>query len=121
MAIEGSGAEADMNRRFRWNEWNEEHIGEHGVSKAEAEYVARYGGPPFPKEIGQRKFLVRGKTAEGRFLQVIYVVGNDEEIDYESLTLSDILEMTETEEPALYIIHARDLTAREKAKFRRNQ
>jgi uncharacterized DUF497 family protein len=108
-----------MKRRFRWDEWNEGHIGKHNVSKGEAEYVGQHGNPPFPQEIGRGKFLVRGKTAAGRYLQVIYVVRNDEEIDYDGLSLADMIELTDSEEPMLYIIHARDLTTREKAKFRR--
>jgi len=107
--------------RFRWDDWNEEHIRKHGVTRTEAEYVGQHSGPPFPREIGRRKFLVRGKTAAGRYLQVIYVVRSDEEIDYERLTLTDMIELTETSGPILYIIHARDLTRREKAKLRRNR
>jgi len=107
--------------RFRWDEWNEEHIRRHNVTKAEAAYVGQHGGPPFPKEIGHGKFLVRGQTAEGRYLQVIYVVRSDEDIDYERLSLADMIELIESEEPALYIIHARELTPREKAKLRRTR
>jgi hypothetical protein len=110
-----------MKRLFRWDEWNREHVQKHNVSEAEAEYVAQNGEPPFPQEIGDGKFLVRGKTSDGRFLQVIYVVGNDDGIDYESLSLSDILELLDSKEPALFIVHARDLTAREKAKLRRRK
>jgi hypothetical protein len=64
---------------------------------------------------------VREKTAEGRYLQVIYVVRSDEDIDYERLSLADMIELTDSEEPVLYIIHARELTAREKAKLRRTR
>ena len=109
-----------MKRRFRWEQWNREHIRKHNVTEAEAEYVIQHAGPPFPRDIGQEKFLVRGRTSDGRFLQVIYVVGNDEVIDYERLSLSDILELMDSEDSALFIIHARDLTAREKAKLRRS-
>jgi hypothetical protein len=32
-----------------WDEWNVEHIDEHGMSPAEAEHVVKHAEPPFPR------------------------------------------------------------------------
>lgn len=35
-----------MNDVFRWNEWNEDHIGQHGVLPEEAEYLVNNAASP---------------------------------------------------------------------------
>ena len=68
---------------FRWNDWNESHMRRSGaVRKARA---------PYPLASGDEKFLVWGPTAEGRLLQVVFVLD---------------------EEDSVFIIHARPLTDR---------
>jgi hypothetical protein len=47
---------------FRWNHWNEEHIGHHGVSVLEAEGVVRGGKPRYR---GDGKYLVVGRGQVG--------------------------------------------------------
>jgi uncharacterized DUF497 family protein len=84
--------------QFRWNEWNESHISEHGVEPEEAEEVVRRTRPPYPLASADEKFLVWGPTAEGKFLQVVFVVD---------------------EEDSVFIIHARPLTDKEKKRYRR--
>ena len=84
---------------FRWNAWNLNHIGNHGVTRAEAEFVANKPRRSYPQVIGDGKWLVIGQTAAGRYLQVIYV--DDQGAD------------------TVYVIHARELTEREKRRFRR--
>lgn len=88
-----------MNDAFRWNEWNEGHIGEHGVLPEEAEFVVDSAAPPYPETVGQDKWLVRGQGPDGRYLQVIFVLEDD----------------------CYYVIHARGLTAREKRQLRRRR
>jgi uncharacterized DUF497 family protein len=85
---------------FRWNEWNLEHIAEHGVSPEEAEYVVEYPDARYPEQAGDDKYRVRGQSAGGRYLQVVYIF--------------DPLDV-------VYVIHARDLTNREKRKLRRRR
>ncbi len=85
---------------FRWNDWNGEHIAEHGVSPEEAEEVVRAAKPPFPEYRGDGKYAVWGQTGDGRFLQVIYIVDPD---------------------PCLYVIHARPLDDQEKRRLRRRR
>ena len=60
--------------RFRWNEWNREHIGKHGVTVKEAESVVRQARRPYPTQIGNNKLLVIGRGNSGRLLQVIFVL-----------------------------------------------
>jgi len=82
---------------FRWNDWNEEHIANHGVLVAEAESVARGGKPQYR---GDGKYLVVGRGQGERWLQVIYVLDED---------------------GTVFVIHARALTYREKRRWRRRQ
>lgn len=83
---------------FRWNDWNLGHIDEHDVSPEEAEEVVRGSRRPYPEKVGQGKFRVRGCTAGGRYLQVIFICDPPD---------------------VLYVIHGRDLTANERHQLRR--
>jgi uncharacterized protein len=83
---------------FRWNDWNTDHIGKHGVLPEEAERLIRAAGSPFPRKIQDDKWLVWGKGRGGRFLQAIFVLDDDETV---------------------YVIHARPLTDPEKRRYRR--
>jgi uncharacterized protein len=83
---------------FRWNEWNEEHIGKHGISPEEAESVVRRARSPFPRIIEDDKRLVWGRGSGGRFLQVVFVLDEDDTV---------------------YVIHARPLTDKEKHRYKR--
>jgi len=83
---------------FRWNEWNIEHIARHGIRPEEAEYVVRRAKRPYPRRLGGGKYVVRGPTAAGRCIQVIYVFDPEE---------------------ARYVIHARPLTDRDRRRYRR--
>jgi uncharacterized DUF497 family protein len=83
---------------FRWNAWNEEHVGSHGVQPDEAEEVVRGARSPFPVVQNDEKFLVWGSTSAGRLLQVVFVIDPDDSI---------------------FVIHARPLTEKEKKRYRR--
>lgn len=80
-----------MQDGFRWNDWNIDHATKHGVSPAETERVVRNARSPYPRDIGNDKWLVEGRGQGGRFVRVIYVVDEDGRI---------------------YIIHAMPLTTR---------
>jgi len=84
---------------FRWNAWNLDHATQHGISPDEAEMVVRSAKAPYPEDIGENKWLVRGRGYAGRYVQVIFVYDDD------AVTA--------------YIIHARPLTDREKRLYRR--
>jgi uncharacterized DUF497 family protein len=85
---------------FRWIEWNLNHLADHGVSSDEAEMVVRQAKRPFPRQIGDEKLLVWGRSQGGRFLQIVYVLDPDDTI---------------------FVIHARPLTEREKKQYRRRK
>ena len=82
---------------LRWNDWNMEHIGNHGVGPVEAEEVVSGARSPFPLAQGDR-YLVWGQTEDGRLLQVVFILDPD---------------------ASVFVIHARPLTAKEKKRFRR--
>lgn len=83
---------------FRWNAWNLEHIARHGIGDEEAEYVVNQAKRPFPGERADKKYLVMGRTPDGHYIQVIYLIDPD---------------------GTAYIIHARLLTDSEKRRYRR--
>ena len=85
---------------FRWNDWNLDHIAKHGVTSEEAEGVCRNARRPYPRDIGDGKFIAWGKGSGGRFLQVIFITDED---------------------GTLYVIHSRRLNDNEKRLFCRNQ
>lgn len=78
---------------FRWNDWDVEHIGTHGVSPEEAELAVGSAQRPFPRRIEDDKWLIWGRGEGGRFLPVIFVLDPDDSI---------------------FVIHARPLTDQEK-------
>ena len=51
-----------MDYEFRWNRWNEEHVGKHGIELADEEYVVRHPDRGFPRNIEDDKVLVQGQT-----------------------------------------------------------
>ncbi|MEI8194554.1 MAG: BrnT family toxin [Phycisphaerae bacterium] len=85
---------------LRWNHWNVVHIGEHGVSPPEAEYVVQHARAPYPEYRGDGKYLVVGQGPEGTYLQVVFVVDPEDQV---------------------YVIHARPLTENEKRRYRRRR
>jgi hypothetical protein len=108
-------------RPFYWDDWNIDHATRHGVSQEESEYAVRNLKPPYPLHLPEGKYLVWGRTSAGRYIQVILVERNADQIDYKRLTLREIEEIDRCPEPLLYIIHARELAGREKSKLRRKR
>jgi len=101
---------------FIWDDWNSEHATRHGVTIAEIEHVVAHARKPWPMPQGDNKFLVRGVTRTGRYVQVVYVLESDAEaIDYAQV---DFLELAEIAN-AFYVIHARPLTEDEKRTLRK--
>jgi hypothetical protein len=46
---------------FRWIDWNVEHIAEQGVDPEETENVVRTAKPPYPRQVGDDRFLAIGR------------------------------------------------------------
>ena len=82
----------------RWNEWNVQHIAEHGVQPEEVEYVLQNSRAPWPEQLGGGKLLVIGQTSSGEYLQVVFL---------------------QEEEGSIFVIHARPLREHEKRRYRR--
>jgi hypothetical protein len=106
---------------FQWNDWNRDHIDEHGVLPEEAEDVVRGAKAPYPEDAGEGKLLVWGQGPEGRYLQVIFRLLEDEEVEADLLSLAERLAFSEGRAEVAYIIHARDLEEPEKRQFRRRR
>lgn len=85
---------------FRWNDWNLEHVAGRGVDPAEAEQVVSSARAPWPRVREDDKWLVWGPGRGGRLLQVVFLLDEDD---------------------AVYVIHARPLTDREKRRYRRSK
>ena len=83
---------------FRWNQWNVEHIAQHGVSPEQAEEVVRGATRPYPLYAKDDKWLVWGRTLGGDLLQVVFIIDEDDSV---------------------FVIHARPLTKNEKKRYRR--
>jgi uncharacterized DUF497 family protein len=108
---------------FLWNARNEEHIEEHAVSRAEAEYIVDKVKPPYPEAVGGDKQCVWGPTRHGRFLQVIFVPVLLEDVEADEFQRLDVHDRIALQqgEPAVRVIHARELTDREKRRLHRRQ
>jgi uncharacterized DUF497 family protein len=85
---------------FRWIAWNVGKVEGHGLSVGEVEYVVNDARRPYPKPMGNEKWLVIGPTPAGRAIQVIYLVDHD---------------------GAIFVIHARPLTPKERRRHRRRR
>jgi uncharacterized DUF497 family protein len=84
--------------KFRWNDWNIDHVAEHGVQPREAEGVVERAREHEWKYEGDGKWLIWGRGLGDRLIQVIFLIDPDDSV---------------------YVIHARPLTAVEKQQLRR--
>jgi uncharacterized DUF497 family protein len=107
---------------FAWDEKNREHLAKHSVSPEEAEQILVGVRSPYPMEVGDDKLVVWGQTDHGRHLQVIYVLKRPEEVEYESLSIADWLqvELGGVRE-IVRVIHAMDLTPAMKRRFNKRR
>ena len=78
---------------FRWNDWNVEHIAEHGVFPDEG-WVVDHAHRPYPEARADGRRLVVGRGRGGRWLQVVYIFDPED---------------------VVYVIHARPLREHEKS------
>jgi uncharacterized DUF497 family protein len=85
-------------KSYRWNAWNVEHIGEHGIWPQEAEYVIEHAVRPWPEDIGKDRNLVLGTGPDGAYLHVVFIFSPP---------------------GVVYVIHARPMNESEKRRYRR--
>jgi uncharacterized DUF497 family protein len=83
--------------RFRWNDWNIEHIGRHDVDYLEAEHIVEKGDR---RRMGDDSYKAIGQLPDGDWLQVIYIFDPP---------------------GVVYVIHARRLTDTEKRRIRKQR
>ena len=102
---------------FLWDDKNTSHIAKHGVTRREAEFVVRHARRPYPSYEGDGKWLVRGRTETGEYLQVVYVLASDASIDYAQI---DLVALPDEVNP-IYVIHARKLKDFEKRRYRKRR
>ncbi|MGD0461277.1 MAG: hypothetical protein ABSB74_02195 [Tepidisphaeraceae bacterium] len=82
---------------FRWIDWNLGKVERHGLTASDVQYVVDHARQPYPKPIGNEKWLVIGPTSSGRVIQTIYLTDPDD---------------------VLFVIHARPLTPTERRRHR---
>jgi uncharacterized DUF497 family protein len=87
----------DFDYEFVWPKKNVEHIDEHNITPREAEYIVNHN--PY-RPVGNKKYLAVGQTPQGRWIQVVYAF--------------DVFDR-------VCVIHARDLSDREKQRVRRRR
>jgi hypothetical protein len=105
---------------FAWDDWNKEHVTKHGSNAGDAKFVIEHAKEPFPREIGDGKYLVWGQTASGSYLEVIFAFKAPENLNFRDLDLMDwsaILDYPGT--VAIYICHAMLMTPKQLRKYRR--
>ena len=105
---------------FAWDDWNTKHVRKHGSNRADTEYVVRNARNPFPREIGDDKYLVWGRTRSGRYLQVIFVIKLPEDLEFESLSMLDWTAIIDSgAAAAVYVCHAMPMSARQIRQYRK--
>jgi hypothetical protein len=103
---------------FIWTIKNVEHIAEHGITPEEAEQVVTKPARSYPHYKGDGKWLARGQTTDGRYIQVIYLrLADADEIDCEQVDLV----LLDDSEDTFVVIHARPLTESERSALKRKR
>ena len=85
-------------KSFRWNQWNIDHIAEHGLAPFEAEHVVNHAVRPWPEDTGEGRLRVLGVGPDGTYLNVGFIYSPP---------------------GVVYVIHARPMTDKEKRRYRR--
>lgn len=84
---------------FNWDEENEDHIAEHGVTIFEVEETILFG-KPFYQRSREDKYIAYGLTEEGRYLFIVFVTKGSGRIR---------------------VISARDMTEKEKRYYKKKR
>lgn len=106
---------------FAWNRWNTEHIARHGVLPGEAEYVVENAEPPFPRPEGDDELKAWGQTEAGRYLQVVFIYVDAEDVDFDSLDAAGLLDFADEDRDVVDVIHAMERTDGMKRQYRRRR
>lgn len=105
---------------FAWDDWNRAHVRKHGSTAADAAYVVEHAEPPFPREIGDDKYLIWGKSPAGRYLQVVFSFKPSEQLAFQTLSTLDWATLIDYRGTvAIYVIHAMPMTDDQRRQLRR--
>src|SRR4051812_5814097 len=104
-----------------WDGWNRGHATRHGVTIPEIEYVIKNVAAPYPEFVDGGKYIIRGQTRAGRYVQVIFAYSSTERMKFEELSIDDLLRIELSKGPFIYVIHARELIDREKRRHRKRR
>ncbi|MCX5683433.1 MAG: hypothetical protein NT049_07100 [Planctomycetota bacterium] len=75
--------------KFRWNEWNIDHVAEHGVQPREAEGVVEQAREHEWEYEGNGKWLIRGRGLGGQWLQAIFLIAPGRQLICDSRAAPD--------------------------------
>lgn len=107
---------------FAWDEWNKQHVQKHGSNRADAEYVVRNAREPFPRDVGEGKYLVWGQTRSGRYVQVIFALKLPEEIEFDAMSMLEWAAFLDRgADVAVYICHAMPMNQRQISQYRKTR
>lgn len=105
---------------FVWDDWNKEHVKKHGSRQSDASYVVEHSEDPFPREIGNDKYLVWGRTHSGDLLEVVFALRLPAEIEFTSLSLLDWSAFIDYGVVVgVYICHAMPMKAKQVSQYRK--
>lgn len=85
-----------MRGRFKWIEWNIEHIARKGITPEEAESIFLDHSPDYPRRF-KDGYVLWGRSSFDRLLQVAFA---------------------KEEDGRIFVFHARPLTDKEKRRYR---
>lgn len=105
---------------FAWDDWNKEHVKKHGSTAKDAKHVIEHAETPFPREIGDGKYLVWGQSASGEYLEVIFAFRLSEDLAFPDLDLLDwgtLIDYPAT--VSIYICHAMPMQEKQLRQYRR--
>lgn len=105
---------------FAWDEWNKEHVRKHGANATDAKFVVEHAEHPFPRELGNGKYLVWGRTPSGDYLEVIFAFKIPEKLAFTDLDILDWGSMIDYPATVLiYICHAMPMKTRQLRQYRK--
>ena len=105
---------------FAWDDWNKKHVTKHGSNPRDAKYIVEHAEAPFPREIGDDKYLIWGRTASGDYLEVIFAFKVPEELAFTDLDLLDwgtVIDYPGT--VSIYICHAMPMKEKQLKQYRK--
>ncbi|MGD0139834.1 MAG: hypothetical protein ABSD28_13225 [Tepidisphaeraceae bacterium] len=105
---------------FAWDDWNKKHVTKHGSNEADAKYIVSHAEDPFPRDMGDGKYLVWGKTASGDYLEVIFAFRVPEDLEFLALGVLDwgvLIDYPAT--VPIYICHAMPMKSKQLRRYKK--